>query len=164
MSAAQNARRGPPVPRGGPPVPMSSAVAVRLRRADEQFRAAVVPMVPGSLRVLSWRVWSPPPEYPAEHRRAASDGDFYAVCPSFDETLWVALENADNLNVEHLAAAAAGAVDPRQKKAFAYILAAVKAATGTGCRACPEPAGPSLLSWRRCYLVSRKQFLLIAVL
>ena len=61
----------------------------------------------------------------AHHRRAARAGDFYAVCPGFDDQLRFALEHAASADVAGMTAAAASATDARQKGVIEYILAEV---------------------------------------
>ena len=63
----------------------------------------------------------------APHRKAATEGGFYEVCPDFDAQLQFALDNAQEGDLDGMAAAAAAATDPRERAVYAYVVAAVRA-------------------------------------
>ena len=113
----------PPAPAEpvAPPAPSSCRLAAATRRAARASRAA-----------------APADDAWAPHRKAATEGGFYEVCPDFDAQLQFALDNAQEGDLDGMEAAAAATTDARERAVYAYIVAAVRALAVPA-----EPAAPA---------------------
>jgi DNA excision repair protein ERCC-5 len=110
-------RQAPPAVQAPPPPPKPAKAPLP---AVAPTSPAAPPPRPAPPADDNDDAWTP-------HRKAATEGGFYEVCPDFDAQLQFALDNAQEGDLEGMAAAAAAATDPRQRAVYAYVVAAVRA-------------------------------------